>query len=140
MISPRMYRQFAWPYEKQVAASAKKLGLPYTLHIGGDTGLILDDMIDTGANCLELDYKTDIKLAHETLLNRTVMIGNIDPVGVLASGSVATVEEKTRELLDQFADTGQFILNSGCAIPPGYAQREPARDDPHRPAIRTELV
>ena len=53
MISPRMYRQFAWPYEKQVAACAKKLGLPYTLHICGDTGLILDDMIDTGANCLE---------------------------------------------------------------------------------------
>ena len=66
-----------------------------------------------------MDYKTDLKLAHDTLLNRTVMIGNIDPVGVLASGTAATVEEKTRELLDQFADTGQFILNSGCAIPPG---------------------
>ena len=48
---------------------------------------------------------------------RVVFVGNLDPSGVLALGTPALVEEKTRELLAVFADTPRFILNSGCAIP-----------------------
>jgi len=44
-------------------------------------------------------------------------IGNLDPSGVLALGTPALVEAKTRELLAVFADTPHFVLNAGCAIP-----------------------
>ena len=37
--------------------------------------------------------------------------------GVLALGTPALVEKKTRELLEVFAGTSRFILNAGCAIP-----------------------
>jgi uroporphyrinogen decarboxylase len=50
--------------------------------------------------------------------DRAVFIGNIDPSGVLALGTPAMVEQKTRELLSIFSDTPRFILNAGCAIPP----------------------
>jgi uroporphyrinogen decarboxylase len=49
--------------------------------------------------------------------DRAVFIGNLDPSGVLALGTPALVEEKTRELVGIFADTPRLIVNAGCAIP-----------------------
>ncbi len=117
VLSPAMYRKFAWPYEKRVVAAARRLGKPYILHICGDTGLILADMVETEADGLELDYKTDVRRAREVLGGRTAFVGNIDPSGVLALGAPALVERKTRELLEVFANEPRFILNAGCAIP-----------------------
>jgi MtaA/CmuA family methyltransferase len=118
MISPRLYRSFALPYEQRIVATAHSLGKPYILHICGDTGPIVQDMIATGADGLEIDYKTDMELAHRQMRDRTAFIGNIDPSGVLALGTPAEVRTKTRELLELFADTPRFILNAGCALPP----------------------
>ena len=96
LISPEMYARFALPYEQRVVDEAHRLGLPYTLHICGNTSRILEAMVRTGTDCLELDYKTDTAAAHAALRGRVVLIGNIDPSGVL-----------------------RFILNAGCAIPQG---------------------
>jgi uroporphyrinogen-III decarboxylase len=49
--------------------------------------------------------------------DRAVFVGNIDPSGVLALGTPALVEERTRDLLKIFADVPRFVLNAGCAIP-----------------------
>ncbi len=117
LISPSLYRRFALPYEQLVVTASHNQGLPYVLHICGNTGAILDAMIATGADGLDLDYKTDTALAHARMKDRTVFIGNIDPSGVLALGSTARVEETTRALLATFADTPRFVLNAGCAIP-----------------------
>jgi uroporphyrinogen decarboxylase len=94
------------------------LGLPYFLHICGNTSRIIDEMLETGSDGLELDYRTDAAMAHNKMKDRAVFIGNIDPSGVLALGTPQLVEEKTRELMTIFADTPRFILNAGCAIPP----------------------
>jgi MtaA/CmuA family methyltransferase len=117
MVSPRIYHEFAFPYEKRIAEYSHELGLPYVLHICGKTNRILDAMAATGSDGLELDYKTDSRLAHDVLKDRTTFIGNIDPNAVLALGTPALVEEKTRELLAVFSDTPRFILNGGCALP-----------------------
>ncbi len=117
LVSPAIYRQFALPYEQRVAAHAAELGLPYVLHICGKTDRILEDMVSTGAGGLELDYKTDVRLARSKLGGRTVFLGNIDPSGVLALGTPEQVREKTRELLAVFEGEPRFVLNAGCAIP-----------------------
>jgi uroporphyrinogen decarboxylase len=118
MISPRLYRSFALPYEQRIVATSHRLGKPYILHICGDTGPIINDMMATGADGLEIDYKTDMELAHTLMRERTTYIGNIDPSSVLALGTPAEVRAKTRALLELFADTPRFILNAGCALPP----------------------
>jgi len=118
LVSPKLYREFALPYEKQIVELAHELARPYFLHICGKTDRILQDMVSTGADGLELDYRTDIRLAHELLRDNAVFIGNLDPSGLLASGTPTMVEEKARELMGVFADTPRLILNAGCAIPP----------------------
>jgi uroporphyrinogen decarboxylase len=117
MISPQMYREFALPYEKRIIAAAHACGLPHILHICGDTTPILDAIVESGADGIELDYKTDTQRAHDALKDHLCFFGNIDPSGVLALGSVADVQRETTRLLEIFAETPRFVLNAGCAIP-----------------------
>jgi MtaA/CmuA family methyltransferase len=117
MLSPRFYGKYALPYEKRLAQHARELGVPYIVHICGKTDRIIHQMAEIGCDGLEIDYKTNIQLAHDTLKDKVTFFGNIDPSGVLALGTPALVEQKTRELLDAFSDTPRFVLNSGCALP-----------------------
>jgi MtaA/CmuA family methyltransferase len=118
MISPAMYAKYALPAEKAVIAAAHAQGLPYALHICGDTALILEPMARTGTDAVEIDYKTDLTAAHAVLKDSITFIGNIDPSGVIARGTAGTVRAAVKIVLDKFADTPRFILNAGCAIPP----------------------
>ncbi|HNY39216.1 MAG TPA: uroporphyrinogen decarboxylase family protein [Bryobacteraceae bacterium] len=116
VVSPRIYRTFAQPYEKRVVEVAHQLGVPYALHICGKTDQILLNMVETGSDALELDSKTDASRAAEVLGDRATFIGNLDPTTVLAHGTPRLVEERTRALLHTFSGTRRFILNAGCAI------------------------
>jgi uroporphyrinogen decarboxylase len=118
LVSPSLYRRFALPYERRIVQTSHDLELPYILHICGNTDAILDDMLTSGADGLELDYKTDARMAQRKMSGRTVFVGNIDPSGVLALGSPDLVRERTLDLLTIFSNTPGFVLNAGCAIPP----------------------
>jgi MtaA/CmuA family methyltransferase len=117
MISPTMYEKFGLPYEKKIIDCAHALQVPYTLHICGNTNTILELMATSGADAVELDYKTDAVRARNVLKDQTTFIGNIDPSGVLALGKPVDVRRATTELLKVFADKKRFILNAGCALP-----------------------
>jgi len=118
MISPEIYVKYALPYERKIADVAHSAGMPYALHICGNTDVILEHMLTTGADAFELDYKTDIGKVLKTFGTKAVFIGNIDPSGVLALGSAGDVRKKTEELLEIYVRKGRLILNAGCAIPP----------------------
>jgi len=117
LVAPRIYREFAQRYERLCADESHRLGLPYVVHICGKTEPILADMVATGADALDLDYKTNPVRAFEALRDRTALCGNIDPTAVLAHGTPALVERTVRELVDVFAATPRLIINAGCAIP-----------------------
>jgi MtaA/CmuA family methyltransferase len=117
LVSPRIYEKFALPFETAVVSRAHARGLPYALHICGNTGPILEPMLRTGADAFELDHKTDPARILDTFRGRATFIGNIDPKGVLAFGTPAEVERATGKLLEVFGDSDRFILNAGCAIP-----------------------
>jgi uroporphyrinogen decarboxylase len=118
MISAEMYLKYAMPYSKRIVEVAHKEGVPYALHICGNTDVILEHMMLTGADALELDYKTDIAKVYDLLHDSVTFIGNVDPSGVLALGTVDDVRNKTLELLELYKNSNRFILNAGCAIPP----------------------
>jgi len=117
LVSPRMYREFALPWERRIVEEAHRLGLRYVIHICGRTEPILDDLLETDADGFDLDYQTDAHVAHDTMKDHAVFVGNLDPSEVVGRGTPELVEEKSRELVAIFADTPRFVLNAGCAIP-----------------------
>lgn len=118
MISPGMYRHFAKPYEEALCERAHERGLPYLIHICGNTVPILEDMKSIKTDAVELDYKTDLNKIYETCNDSVTLFGTIDPSGVLANGMPEHVEKKVLELLNLYKDSPRLVINAGCAIPP----------------------
>ncbi len=117
MISPAMYEKFALPYEKKVAETAHEAGLPYIVHICGNTDPILDLVKTSGADGVELDYLTDTNKIYDAFRGEVTLFGTIDPSGVLARGTVDEVKKAVEDLLTVYGGEDRFVLNSGCAIP-----------------------
>lgn len=117
LISPRLHRKFAHSYETRLASFSHHLGLPYAQHVCGNARPILADLAATGADAIELDFKTDSQSVHDALQDRATLIGNIDPTAVMAQGTPELVESKCRDLMSVFSSTSRLILNAGCALP-----------------------
>jgi uroporphyrinogen decarboxylase len=45
--------------------------------------------------------------------------GNVDPAGIFKNGTIEQVKEKTWSLLEKTAVYKNFVLSSGCDVPPG---------------------
>lgn len=58
LISPDMYRQFAFEPERKLVEEVQDYGIPFSVHICGDTTGIIGDMGRTGARILEVDWET----------------------------------------------------------------------------------
>ncbi len=117
LIGPERYREFAWPWERRVIADLKAAtGKPVSLHICGNAEPILADMARTGADVLEIDYRTDLALAARTVGPDVTLWGNLDPVAVLAHGTPATVRAAARQALTAMSGRRRFILGSGCTL------------------------
>ena len=119
MISPDMYVKYALPYEKKIVDLSHELGKHYLLHICGNTSAILDKMIETGADVLEIDYKTDVNLMRSVCGDYITISGNLNPAGVLLNGSPEDVAKEVQALLEVYRDSPRLIACSGCALSPG---------------------
>jgi uroporphyrinogen decarboxylase len=118
MISPEMYAKFAFPYERELLEEAHQQGLPYLLHICGDTRLILEQMNRIGLDAVELDYKTPIETILDVFQDQTTLFGTVDPSGVMALGTSQTVREESNRILDIYRGNPRLVLGAGCALPP----------------------
>lgn len=87
------------------------------LHICGNTTYILKEMAATGAEGLSLD--TAVKL-DEVIgsVPDSVLIGNVDPVRIMLDGTPEKVYENTLDLRKKMKDHNNFILSTGCDLPP----------------------
>jgi uroporphyrinogen decarboxylase len=116
VCSPRVYRKFAYPFEVRLAADLAAHGVPLVLHICGNTTAIMGDMATTGAALLEFDYKADMARCRVAAGDR-VLVGNVDPSGVMALGTPEQVAEECRKAIQVLGTNGRFILSPGCTLP-----------------------
>ncbi len=117
LISPKMYRNFAFEHQKKMAQEMKEYGIPFSIHICGDSTEIVGDMVNTGATIIEIDWKVDIGKARQIANNKAVVMGNIDPSDPLVWGTPQKVKEQATNILKSTGGSGVF-LSSGCAM--GY--------------------
>lgn len=118
MISPAMYKQYAFPFEKKMLEEAHKAGIPYLLHICGNTDLILDQIAEMDLDAVELDYQTHVENIHSCFSNRSTLFGTVDPSGVLTLGTPDVVRRETLKILNTYKNDPRLVIGAGCAIPP----------------------
>lgn len=118
VISPAHYRAYAYPYVKKLVATLKSKNVLLAYHICGNSTPILTDMVSTGAAIIEIDQKADMHKSKAAAQGKAVLLGPIDPSGVLAQGTPEEVTQKAREAIEVLGAGGGFILGPGCALPP----------------------
>ena len=116
-ISPRMYRTYALPYERQIFKAVQETGALARLHICGDTSRILDAMVETNADIIDIDWMVDMKRAGRIFGEGPAVCGNFDPVQVMLEGTPKEVYEATQRCM--IAGGPRSISAAGCEIPRG---------------------
>jgi uroporphyrinogen decarboxylase len=120
LIGSLRYANIVGPIEKRLFSALKKTGKILSLHICGESTEILEKMVATGADVMEIDHQVSIGKAWEKVGDRVALWGNIDPVAVLLQGSSHEVSSSVRGLMSEVKDIGchKFILSSGCTLAP----------------------
>ncbi|KAA3657340.1 MAG: hypothetical protein DWQ10_13525 [Calditrichaeota bacterium] len=114
-ISPAMYREFALPYEQRIIAAIHAKGALARLHICGDTNQIVDDMIKTGADIIDLDWMVDMHATCERYGDSVAFCGNFDPVKVMLRGTPEEVYAATEQSI--YMPGNRTFSAAGCEIP-----------------------
>ncbi len=118
-ISPDMYRALVQPRHCRLIAGLRAMGWRCVgLHICGNITPILDDMIATGVDFLDVDYQVPAADAIAMSHGRVALRGNLNPAGTLLRGTPDAVRAEAAELRRAAADA-RWIISSGCDIPPG---------------------
>jgi uroporphyrinogen decarboxylase len=113
-ISPRMYREFALPYEQRIFAAVQARGGIPRLHICGNTTHLLKDLAQSGAGIIDLDWMVDLRQAVETMPG-VLVCGNLDPVAVFLQGTPEQVREGV--FANAAAAGNRWLSGGGCEIP-----------------------
>ncbi len=115
LVSAGMYREFIAPAEKKVIDAIQQRGAVCKLHICGNTNHILDQMIETGAKIVDIDYMVDYASAVKTAAGRTSICGNIDPVSVFLAGTENDIIREAQRCMNGMDE--KALISSGCEIP-----------------------
>jgi uroporphyrinogen-III decarboxylase len=115
LIGPKHYRVFALPYEQKICAAIHEAGARVKLHICGDITAILDLVLLSGADIIDVDWMVDFGRAVKTFSNRCSACGNFDPVNIMLRGTLETVRQAIRKCV-AVASNNTFIA-AGCEVP-----------------------
>lgn len=114
LVGPQIYEEFVWPFEKRLVEGLHAMGAPVRLHICGDTRPILSGMGKLGCAIVDLDHMVPLEAARQAMGPEQVLLGNLDPVSCLRSG---TPESVTEAVARCHAEAGpRYIVGAGCEI------------------------
>ena len=116
MISPAIFREYELPYQQMFVSHCHKNSFLAGVHICGHEDPILDDMVASGADWLELDPLTSPEKAAMATKNHCGVLGMIHPTGVVLNGTPAEVKAECRQRIEQMRDS-RFIIGPGCGLP-----------------------
>ncbi|HEY9720675.1 MAG TPA: uroporphyrinogen decarboxylase [Oscillatoriaceae cyanobacterium] len=115
VLGPDDFRRFALPWTTRLVRAAKTLGVPVILYMNG-CGHVLEELADTGADVLGVDWRLDLGQAFERVGDRVALQGNMDPCKLYAPPEA--IEAEVRRLHAQVAGRPGHIFNLGHGILP----------------------
>ena len=118
-LSPRQFRELAFPEIRDIVSGLRRSGVVTVLHCDSDWTPHLEALreLPEKSCVLEFDGATDIFKAKKILGKRLCIKGDV-PARILALGTRDQVLDYCRKLIEEVGEGGGFILASGCEIPP----------------------
>jgi uroporphyrinogen decarboxylase len=116
LISPKIYREFVFPYHKRIVDHLKKQKIGVGLHVCGYSDPILEDVVATGVSNVSIDALTDFSAGVKACRGKAVLIGNV-ATDLFISGTKEDMAQAIKSCIDNAPEDSGFVLAPGCEVP-----------------------
>lgn len=117
-MSPGMFKEFCYPYQKDAYRRITEAGALPLIHCCGNVPQSLPFAPEVApGGVVNFDYQINLKWAKELIGDRITIMGNLDCNRLLHLGSVEDVEKASIKAIKAAAKGGGFWLSGGCEIP-----------------------
>ena len=118
-MSPALMEELSTPYTKRVIEQTQDDDFIVIYHnCGNNTLLLIDSILESGASAYHFGNAIDIEEMLKKVPSDTVVMGNIDPAGEFRNGTPESIREATLSLMERCCRFPNFVISSGCDIPP----------------------
>lgn len=119
LLSPDLAEEFSSRYVKKINDAVKSDDFLVIYHNCGNTTILtIDSILSTGSDAYHFGNAIDMAEMMKHIPADTIAMGNVDPAGVLRNGTPETVKQATKEIMGACCGYGNFVISSGCDIPP----------------------
>ncbi len=118
LLSNEDCQEYSTVYVRQIVEAVQDEDFTVILHNCGNRGQCTQAMIDSGAAALHFGNAVDMVETLEQCPSDLIVMGNIDPVGILKQATSEEVYRVTADLLSKTSQYKNFVISSGCDMPP----------------------
>ena len=119
MLSPDLAAEFSHPYVKRIVDVCQDENFIIVYHnCGNGTIRMLDGIVGTGCKAYHFGNAIDMRDLMPHMPSDCIAMGNVDPAGEFLNGTEQSVYDVTSALLRDCGKYPNFVLSSGCDIPP----------------------
>ena len=117
LISPKIFREFVLPYEKEVISHLRGKRISVTVHVCGFIEPIMEDLASMGAVAISMDEPSSLEKMFEASQGKVVVVGNV-ATNVFLNGTRKDMEDEVKRCLAVGKEREGYILSSGCELSP----------------------
>lgn len=118
ILSPNLCDEFSSNYVKEIVSALDDDSFLVAYHnCGNNTLKMVDTILSTGCRLYHFGNAISIEQMLKLMPKDVMVMGNIDPVS-LKDASKEDVIAATNALLEAVGDVDNFVISSGCDIPP----------------------
>jgi len=118
LLSPDLCMEFSSRYVRQIVDAAQDDSFLVVYHNCGNTLPLIEATMATGAKVIHLGNAVDIADVIGKYPPDTIIMGNVDPAGEFRNGTPESISEATDALLRRLSGYPNWVISSGCDIPP----------------------
>lgn len=119
LLSKEFCDEFSSRYVKRIIDAVQDEDFFVLLHNCGKTVELVPSLLSTGARGLHFGNAVEMTAVLPQVPENIIAMGNIDPAGTFRAGTPEQVRAATLDLLKKTAEYKNFVISSGCDIPPG---------------------
>lgn len=119
LLSPSLAEEFSARFVKEIADAVQDDEFIVIYHnCGNGTVRMIDSILSTGCAAYHFGNAIDMAEMMPHIPPGVIAMGNVDPVGEFCNGTTSSIRGRTAEILKKCGSYDNFIISSGCDIPP----------------------
>lgn len=118
LLPPEMCDEFSSQYVKKIVDAVQDDNFSIIIHNCGHTESLVNSLLSTKAFAYHFGNSVNMVNILKQIPKDIIVMGNLDPVTVFKNGTQQHIKESTINLLNETKDYPNYIISSGCDIPP----------------------